>query len=130
MNFHISYRPTGGIARVLFYGPVGFADRMEATALLVEKYRHRKPLRILLDLRYARTKITLEEHRQFIHYLAEHPVLQRAFIAVVHPRNRWTSPLPTHGSSLCRLSSREFVVEAEAEAWLAQIKGAPQPLAL
>ncbi|WHI48700.1 hypothetical protein ACJJI5_20505 [Microbulbifer sp. EKSA008] len=130
MNFHISYRPAGGIARVLFFGPVGYKDKIEAIALLVEKYRHRKPLRVLLDLRYARSKTTLEEHQKFIHFIAENPVLRRAFIAVLHPRGRWTCPLPSHGSCLCRLSSREFVVEAEAEAWLAQIKVVPQPLAL
>ncbi|WP_444883786.1 hypothetical protein [Microbulbifer sp. PSTR4-B] len=127
MNFNISYRPIGGIARVLFYGPVGFAEKMEAAARLVEKYRHRVPLRVLLDMRYARTRVTLEEQRQFTSFIAEHPVLRCAYIAVLHPRNRCTSPLSTDGTCLCRHSSREFVAEAEAEAWLTQIKGTPRP---
>ncbi|MFS1524814.1 hypothetical protein ACL7TT_11980 [Microbulbifer sp. 2304DJ12-6] len=129
MNFHISYRSVGGVARVLFYGPVGFAEKMEASARLVEKYRHRVPLRVLLDLRYARSKVTLEEQRQFTSYIAEHPVLRRAYIAVLHPRSRCTVPLATRGC-LFRHSSREFVAEAEAEAWLSRIKGAPRPVAL
>jgi len=130
MNFQISYRPIGGIARILFYGPVGFAEKMEAAARLVEKYRHRVPLRVLLDLRYARSKVTLEEQRQFTKYIAEHPVLKRAYIAVLHPRNRCTSPLATRGTCLCRHSSREFVAETEAEAWLTQIKGEARPAEL
>ncbi|GAA5445687.1 hypothetical protein Misp06_03890 [Microbulbifer sp. NBRC 101763] len=129
MNFQISYRPIGGIARVLFYGPVGFAEKMEAAARLVEKYRHRVPLRVLLDLRYARSKVTLEEQRKFTTYIAEHPVLRRAYIAVLHPRSRCTSPLATQGTCLCRHSSREFVAEAEAEAWLTQNKGTVRPVA-
>ncbi|WP_444943512.1 hypothetical protein ACJJIK_18415 [Microbulbifer sp. ZKSA006] len=128
MSFHISYQPTGGIARVLFLGPLGYADKIEATARLVGKYRHRNPLRVLLDLRYARSHITLEEHQKYIRYMAENSVLRRAFIAVLHPRSRWTCPLPSHSAYLCRFSSREFIVEAEAEAWLAQAKGAAQPL--
>ncbi|MFA0790281.1 hypothetical protein ACCI51_06965 [Microbulbifer echini] len=128
MNFHISYRPIGGIARVLFYGPIGFAEKMEAAARLVEKYRHRVPLRVLFDMRYARSRVTLEEQRQFTSFIAEHPVLRRAYIAVLHPRGRCTSPLATDGTCLCRHSSREFVAEAEAEAWLTQIKSTSRPV--
>ncbi|MDP5209396.1 hypothetical protein [Microbulbifer sp. 2205BS26-8] len=129
MNFHISYRPVGGVVRVLFYGAVGFAEKMEATARLVEKYRHRAPLRVLLDLRYAHSKVTLEEQRQFTRYIAEHPVLRRAYIAVLHPRSRCTVPLARRGCLFWH-SSREFVAESEAEAWLSRIKGAPRPVVL
>ncbi|WP_323846877.1 hypothetical protein [Microbulbifer magnicolonia] len=122
MNFHITYRPVAGIAQVLFYGSVGLEERMEAAAMLVEKFGHRRPLRVLVDLRYARSEITLDEQRQFGRFLAEHPVLGRAHIAVLHCRQRYTSLIISSEAKSRGHSSREFFVEAEAEAWLLQVK--------
>lgn len=120
MNFHITYRPVPGIVRVLYHGTIGLAERMESATMLVEKYRHRTPLRILVDLRFARSAIAPEEQRQFGCFLAEHPVLGPARIAVLHPSDHYPSAMIVSEARSRGHSLRQFFVEAEAEAWLVQ----------
>ncbi|SHF60133.1 hypothetical protein SAMN04487965_2358 [Microbulbifer donghaiensis] len=129
MNFHITYRPEVGIARILFYGTVGLAERMEAVGIVAEKFQHRTPLRLLVDLRYARSVIAPEEQRRLGRFLAEHPVLGRAHIAVLYSRNRYSSLMVASEAKSRGHSSREFDIEAEAEAWLLQTKDESPSLA-
>ncbi|SEA36520.1 hypothetical protein [Microbulbifer marinus] len=129
MTFHISYRPEAGIVRILFHGTVGLAERMEALELVAEKFQHRTPLRVLVDLRYTRSEMVPEEQRRLGRFLAEHPVLGRAHIAVLYWRDRYTSLMVASEAKARGHSSREFDIEAEAEAWLLQARDETPSLA-
>ncbi|MFC6634689.1 hypothetical protein [Microbulbifer taiwanensis] len=126
MNFHITYRPDTGIVRVLHYGPMSLVERMAAASMLAESYRHRSPLRILVDHRFAQS-ISPEEQRQFGRFLAEHPVLGAARIAVLHPCDRYPSQMVASEARSRGHDMRQFFVEAEAEAWLLQAKNEAMP---
>ncbi|WP_193164992.1 hypothetical protein [Microbulbifer hainanensis] len=117
-NFHISQNPADRIVHVLFYGVVGLAERLEAAAKLVAKFGHRAPLRVLVDLRFSRSDLPPAEQREFGRFLAEHPILGRARLAVLHSFNNCASPIVISEARALGHDLRPFFIEAEAKAWL------------
>jgi len=116
--FHISQQPADSIVHVWFYGVVGLAERLDAANKLVANFGHRSPLRVLVDLRLSRSELAPAEQRRFGRFLAEHPVLGRARMAVLHPFNRYSSLIVTSEARARGHNSRQFFIEAEARAWL------------
>lgn len=118
MSFQIRYNAGSRVVRVCYFGRVGLCARMAAANLLGEKYRHLAPLRILVDVRFARTAMPPAEQRKFGRYLAEHPVLGRAAIAVLHSKGFYSSLVIAQEARIFGHRIRPFIVEAEAERWL------------
>ncbi|MGL6161878.1 hypothetical protein [Microbulbifer sp.] len=118
MSFQIRYNAANRVVRVCFFGRVGLCARKTAAKLVGEKYRHLVPLRILVDVRFARTVMSPAEQRKFGRYLAEHPVLGRAAIAILHSRSFYPSLMIAKEARMRGHRIQPFIVEAEAERWL------------
>ncbi|WP_308363635.1 MULTISPECIES: hypothetical protein [unclassified Microbulbifer] len=118
MSFQIRYNAASRMVRVCFFGRTGAAARMAVAKLLAEKYRHLEPLRILVDVRFAQTAMSPSEQRQFGRYLAKHPVLGRAVMAVLHSKGFYPSLLIANEARALGHGMRSFIVEAEALNWL------------
>jgi hypothetical protein len=118
MSFQIRFLAAQRIVRVSYLGRTGLAARIAASKLVVEKYRHLQPLRLLVDVRFSKTLMTALEQRQFGRYLAEHPVLGRARIAVLHRADFYPTAVIVQEATSHGALFRQFLVEAEAEAWL------------
>ena len=117
-HFHISQNPADRIVHVLYYGVVGLAERLEAAAKLAAKFGHRSTLRVLVDLRFSRSDLSPAEQRELGRFLAEHPILGRARLAVLHPLNNCASLIVIREAQARGHDLRPFFIEAEAKAWL------------
>lgn len=118
MGYQIRYIAVDRLVRITFFGWGGIEERITASQLTAEKYGHLSPLRILVDLRHAKIKMTAKEQRQFGRYLAAHPVLGGATFAALYKGSFYASQLVGGEARARGVKSRAFFVEAEAVRWL------------
>lgn len=128
LNFQIRYHSAGRIVRLHLIGRIGVAERQLAAGQIVERFRHLKTLRLLVDTRYAELLMNASDYRTYVKFTLKHPVLRWARIAMLY-RDGF-SPMATAVQRIAGRGNdmRGFLVESEALEWLQQGDGRPAGL--
>ena len=84
MSYIIELNKPLEIVNVIYSGKVSLDMRLQAVDQVCFNYSHLKPLRILVDVRELVMDLSIEEQQAFGKYLASHPGLTNAKVAVVH----------------------------------------------
>ncbi|HEY9036751.1 MAG TPA: hypothetical protein VIM96_08590 [Pseudomonadales bacterium] len=120
MSYQITLDESTMLVQVIYAGPASLTKRMRAVSDVCTQYAHLAPLNILVDVRRLNMELSLDEQKYFGEYLATHPVLANAKVAVLHP--------PGHNPNLIidatafangyRLA--QFNLQRDAASWLLQ----------
>lgn len=117
-NFRVRYIASKRIVRVLYLGRAGLEARLQAAHQVVEKFRHLGNLRLLVDSRYAKSRLSVGEQQQWSDFVCGHKVLSRARIAVLTPTGYSAGVLAAEEVARRGPQLRLFLVESEAVDWL------------
>lgn len=119
MSFQIRYDNQKRVVLLLLYGEATYENRVEAARQLVAKHGHRKPLRILADVRrVTKISMTLEEQQRYGSFVASVPALRAARIAVLNKPSLNTTAVMRNQARQDGLEFFSFLTEAEAMNWL------------
>ena len=118
MSFRIDLDPSLSIVNVAYNGAVSLDMRKRAVEQVCGDYAELKPLKILVDVRDLIMDLTLDEQQAFGEYLANHPGLNDARVAVLHS----TDFNPNVVIDTCAYNNgyllAQFASRADAEMWL------------
>jgi len=117
-NFKLRYHAAGRYIRMFFFGEVGLQGRLQALRQVVGRFGHLKQLRLLVDMRYAKSSMTPAELRQIAGFVLREPQLRRARIALLHTRDFNLAAVSAERLAARGHSTRLFLVESEALTWL------------
>jgi hypothetical protein len=120
LNYKINFVESINIIHVIYSGQVSLDDRVQAVNDVCNTYLALKPLKILVNVSDLVMGLSLQEQHRFGEYLASHPGLLNAKVAVVHK--------PDYNPNLlidtCAFNNgyrlAEFNQVKEAELWLAE----------
>ncbi|WP_160154429.1 hypothetical protein [Microbulbifer sp. ALW1] len=118
MSFQIRFLPDTRIVSVVFFGPVDLEQKLASAGQVGEKYGHLHPLRVLVDVRQAEIKLTLEERKQFGRFVAEHTGTSHGRVAVLHSLEHNPNHTIDQAALAAGLTLAEFLTERAAEEWL------------
>ena len=118
MAFRIALDDSLEIVNVVYNGTVDLETRKQAVERVCSGYGDLQPLKILVDVRELIMDLTFDEQQAFGEYLANHPGLTDARVAVLHrpefnPNVVIDSSAYNNGYLLAQFSSRR-----DAEMWL------------
>ena len=120
MNYKISYIESMDIIQVIYSGSVCLGERKQAVNDVCTTYSSQKPLKILVNVRDLKMDLSFQEQHDFGDYLAFHPDLARAKVAVVHK----TDYNPNLLIDTCAFNNgyrlAEFNQVREATVWLTE----------
>ena len=84
LNYKISWDQSSGIISCIYQGTVSLEDKLQSVDEVCREYPLCKPFRILLIVCDLIMALSLEQQRLFGEYLASHPDLKTAKVAVLH----------------------------------------------
>ena len=118
MTFSIEFDRSHEIVNVVYNGTVSLEMRKQAVEQVCSDHEQYKPLKILVDVRELIMDLSFDEQQAFGEYLANHPGLNHARVAVLHkpdsnPNVVIDSSAYNNGYLLAQFSSR-----SDAEQWL------------
>lgn len=118
MAYTIELDNSREIVNVIYDGTVSLDMRKQAVEQVCNEHGEFKPLRILVDVRELIMDLAFEEQHAFGKYLANHPGLNHARVAVLHnsdfnPNVVIDSSAYNNGYLLAQFSNRY-----DAEMWL------------
>ena len=118
MAYRIEFDSSPEIVNVTYHGAVSLDQRMLAVKQVCGDYGNVYPLKILVDVRELTMDLSFDEQQAFGEYLANHPGLSHARVAVLHkadfnPNVVIDSAAYNNGYLLAQFSSR-----SDAEKWL------------
>ena len=118
MTFSIEFDNSHEIVNVVYNGTVSLEMRKQAVERVCSDYGQYKPLKILVDVRELIMDLSFDEQQAFGEFLANHPGLNHARVAVLHkpdfnPNVVIDSSAYNNGYLLAQFSSR-----SDAELWL------------
>ena len=121
MSYVIHMDESLGIVNVTYSGTVSLHNRMQAVERVCRNYGHLQLLKILVDVRELVMDLSIEEQQAFGKYLASHPGLTNARVAVVHkpdfnPNVVIDDSAYNDGYMLAQFSSL-----TDAELWLSKV---------
>ena len=120
MSYHINFNESLETVNVIYSGTVSIEMRKQAVEQVCSKYSHLKPLKILVDVRDLVMDLSFNDQQAFGEYLANHPELTHARVAVLHkhdfnPNLVIDDSAYNNGYTLAQFSSH-----TDAELWLIQ----------
>jgi hypothetical protein len=118
MSYHINLNESLEIVNVIYSGAVSLEMRKQAVEQVCSNHSRFKPLKILVDVRDLVMDLSFEDQQAFGEYLANHPGLTHARVAVLHksdfnPNVVIDDSAYNKGYLLTQFSSR-----TDAESWL------------
>lgn len=120
MNYKISYIESIDVVQVIYSGHVSLSERKEAVNYVCDTFSDQKPLKILVNVCNLEMNLTLEEQHNFADYLALHPGLSHAKVAVVHKSDYNPNLLIDTCAFNNGYRLSEFIQIKEAEMWLCE----------
>lgn len=121
MAYTINFIEPLEIVQVIYSGLVNLSERMKAVESVCNSYSHITPLKILVNVYDIEIQLSRQEQASFGQYLANHPVLSGARVAVLHsPTNNPNLLIDVtafnNGYKLAQFNNNK-----EAEKWLSEI---------
>lgn len=120
MNYKITFIESLNIIHVTYFDHVCLSERVQAVNEVCNTYRNIKPLKILVNVRKLVMQLTLNEQHRFGEYLANHPVLSDAKVAVLHKVDHNPNLLIDTCAFNEGYRLAEFNQIKEAELWLVE----------
>ena len=87
MPYLISFDESLEIVHVIYAGIISLQERFQAVEEVCGSYSELVPLKIIVNVRELKMQLTFEEQQTFGEYLANHPGLANARVAVLHNRD-------------------------------------------
>lgn len=120
MSYSINFNKSLEIVSVIYSGTVSLEMRKQVVEQVCSNYSHLKPLKILVNVRDLVMDLSFEDQQAFGEYLANHPGLTHARVAVLHkhefnPNVVIDDSAYNNGYILAQFSS-----QTDAELWLIQ----------
>ena len=120
MSYSINFNKSLEIVSVIYSGTVSLEMRKQAVEQVCSNYSHLKPLKIQVNVRDLVMDLSFEDQQAFGEYLANHPGLTHARVAVLHkhefnPNVVIDDSAYNNGYILAQFSS-----QTDAELWLIQ----------
>lgn len=118
MKYEVTICSTTQIISVIYQGALGLTERKAAVAEVCERFGELAPLKILVNVIQLTMVMSLEEQKELGEFLANHPILSTARVAVLHSSTSNPNIMVdivafTNGYLLA-----EFISEKEAQDWL------------
>lgn len=120
MAYRISFDETNGVVDVIYNGEVSLEQRKQAVEQVCQEFAHLDTLPIMVDVRQLTMHLTSAEQKAFGQYLASHPVLSKARVAVLHPETHNPNLLIDTTAFSRGYTLAQFNLIPEAHAWLKQ----------
>ena len=118
MSYVIHMDESLGIVNVTYTGTVSLHNRMQAVERVCRNYSHLQPLKILVDVRELVMDLSIEEQQAFGKYLASHPGLTNARVAVLHKSDFNPNVVIDDSAYNDGYMLAQFSSLADAESWL------------
>ncbi|WP_226667909.1 hypothetical protein [Microbulbifer aggregans] len=126
MSFQIRFDPNSRIVRATFFDEVYLADKIASARQIAEKFGHLHPLLLMVDVRRADIRLTIEERQEFGTYTAQLEGLKHARTAVLHATDRNANVVIDRWAQSHGLQLAEFITEAAAVEWLLSAEAVTQ----
>lgn len=118
MKYEVNICAKTQIISVIYEGPVSFQERKTTISEVCERFGEMAPLKILVNVVKLEMVLSLDEQKELGEFLASHPLLSDARIAVLHE----TSVNPNIMVDIIAFTNgyllAEFTSKTEAEDWL------------
>ena len=121
MNYDISYIESMDVIQVIYSGSVSLDKRKQAVNDVCATYPDQKPLKILVNVCDLIMDLSRQEQHEFGYYLAFHPGLAHAKVAIVHKTDYNPNLLIDTIAFNNGYRLAEFDKTVEATSWLTEI---------
>lgn len=114
MSYEVKLNEADGIVDVIYNGTVTLEERKQAVDEGCSLYAHMRPQLILVNARKLEMDLTMEEQQIFGEYLASHPKLAQARVAVLHEESDNPNLFVDHFASINGYKLAQFINDDEA----------------
>ena len=121
MSYVIELNKPQEIVNVIYSGKVSLDMRLQAVDQVCCNYSHLMPLRILVDVRELVMDLSIEEQQAFGKYLASHPGLTNARVAVLHKSDFNPNVVIDDSAYNDGYMLAQFSSLTDAELWLSRV---------
>ena len=118
--YRIHFSEKDHIVHVIYQGRVSLDERIEAVNQVCSNYAYLRPLRALVNVLELEMCLTPQEQKAFGEFLALHPLLANAKVAVLHKPDYNPNLLIDAVAFNNGYRLAEFNQANEAESWLLQ----------
>jgi len=120
MAYRIAYDNTNGVVDVIYEGEVSLEERKKAVEDVCNEFAHLDILPIMVDVRGLEMHLSTTDQKAFGQFLASHPVLSKARVAVLHPETHNPNLLIDTTAFSQGYTLAQFNLLPDAHAWLKQ----------
>jgi len=120
MSYRINFNESLEIVNVIYSGTVSLEMRKQTVEQVCSNYSHLKPLKILVDVRDLVMDLSFEDQQAFGEYLANHPGLTYARVAVLHKHDFNPNVVIDDSAYNEGYILAQFSSQTDAELWLIQ----------
>ena len=121
MSYHINFNESLELVNVIYSGTVSIEMRKQAVEQVCSNYSHLKPLKILVDVRDLVMDLSFNDQQAFGEYLANHPGLTHARVAVLHNHDFNPNVIIDDSAYNEGYVLAQFSSQTDAELWLLQV---------
>jgi len=120
MSYRIKFNESLETVNVIYTGTCNLEMRKQAVEQVCNNYSHLKPLKILVDVRDLVMDLSFEDQQMFGEYLANHPGLTHARVAVLHKHDFNPNVIIDDSAYNQGYILAQFSSQSDAELWLIQ----------
>jgi hypothetical protein len=124
MPYTLHFDQAKKIVQVFYAGTVSLIERMQAVEDVCGRYTDLNPLKILVDVRALEMHLSFEEQQLFGKFLANHPGLSNARVAVCHKSGHNPNIIIDTLAFTQGYMLAQFDKKRDAESWLSKAAGA------
>lgn len=120
MSYQITLDESTMLVHVVYAGLSSLAKRVQAVRDVCTQYPHLAPLKILVDVHCLDMGLSLNDQKYFGEYLATHPSLANAKVAVLHSPSYNPNLIIDATAFANGYRLAQFNLQNDAESWLLQ----------